>query len=51
MTARVQKFVKAAVDLEGLFPCSEMTYAFSQFIFALSDIKEVGPHRNLWMYA
>jgi hypothetical protein len=51
MSARIQKFVKAAVDLEGLFPCSEMTYAFSQFIFALSDIKEVGPPRTIWMFA
>jgi hypothetical protein len=28
-----------------------MTYAFSQFIFALSDIKTVGPPRTIWMFA
>lgn len=51
MKDRMQKFVRAAVDLEGLFPCSEMTYAFSQFVFCLADIKVVGPPRTLWMYA
>jgi hypothetical protein len=41
----------AMADWEGMFPVSECTYAFHQFLHCISEIPKCGPPRNYWMFS